>query len=112
MIGVDRHTGDLVDSDERRRQSIEDILTTPLTARVTRGEFGSLVFDFIDNIGNTANLQKLRTTAIDAIKRWEPEARISKIDVSLGASGEAIFYIYDHEHVTRIPVFPRAEQAS
>ncbi len=64
-------TGNLNDM-EHLKQSVRDILTTPLASRVMRREYGSLVPDLIDEpMNNTTRLQCM-SAAVIALTRWEP----------------------------------------
>lgn len=64
-------TGNLNDT-EHLKQSVRDILTTPLASRVMRREYGSLVPDLIDEpMNNTTRLQCM-SAAVIALTRWEP----------------------------------------
>lgn len=48
MLGMDRNTGKLLSGTDHIRQSIVDILTTPLGTRVMLPEYGSKLFDLVD----------------------------------------------------------------
>lgn len=66
-------TGNLNDM-EHLKQSVRDILITPLASRVMRREYGSLVPDLIDEpMNNTTRLQCM-SAAVIALTRWEPGA--------------------------------------
>ena len=57
-------TGNLNDM-EHLKQSVRDILTTPLASRVMRREYGSLVPDLIDEpMNNTTRLQCMSAAVI------------------------------------------------
>lgn len=63
-------TGNLNDM-EHLKQSVRDILTTPLASRVMRREYGSLVPDLIDEpMNNTTRLQCM-SAAVIALTRWD-----------------------------------------
>ena len=47
MIGLDRRTGQLISGLDHLRQSIEDILSTPLGSRRMRPEYGSKLRRFL-----------------------------------------------------------------
>ena len=55
MSGMDRNTGRTLDGDAHLAQSIGDILTTPLGSRVMRRDYGSMLFELIDQPLNAAN---------------------------------------------------------
>lgn len=105
MRGTSRHTGRLISESERLSQSVADILTTPLGSRVMRGDYGSLLFDLVDQPANAAGLQRLRAATVDALKKWEPALAVSRVDVSRADSGEFIIHITDGPSGSVIPVF-------
>lgn len=81
-------TGNLNDT-EHLKQSVRDILTTPLASRVMRREYGSLVPDLIDEpMNNTTRLQCM-SAAVIALTRWEPRIALDAIDVVWKAGGRA-----------------------
>jgi Bacteriophage baseplate protein W len=93
MIGTSKTTGQLISPLDRVKQSIGDILTTPLGSRVLRGDYGSLIFDLIDQPTNAGTLQKLRAATIDAIKKWEPNVDISQVNIISLVPGKFTFEI-------------------
>ncbi len=81
-------TGNLNDM-EHLKQSVRDILTTPLASRVMRREYGSLVPDLIDEpMNNTTRLQCM-SAAVIALTRWDPRIALDAIDVVWKAGGRA-----------------------
>ena len=81
-------TGNLNDM-EHLKQSVRDILTTPLASRVMRREYGSLVPDLIDEpMNNTTRLQCM-SAAVIALTRWEPRIALGAIDAVWKAGGRA-----------------------
>ena len=84
MIGMDRHTGRAIAGADRRRQSIEDILLTRIGSRVCQREYGSLIPDLIDQAMNPAGRIRLYAATATAIARWEPEVRLSRVQLTRG----------------------------
>lgn len=73
------------------RQSIRDILTTPIGSRVMRREYGSLIPELIDQPLNDATRQRVMAATVKAIYRWEPRVRILRVEMVLTAmSGELV----------------------
>lgn len=66
---------------EHIRQSIEDILTTPVGSRVMRREYGSLLFQLVDQPSSGAISLQLSAAAVVAIMRWEPRVRLHRAQV-------------------------------
>ena len=78
MLGMDRNTGKLLSGTDHIRQSIVDILTTPLGTRVMLPEYGSKLFD---NPTDPSLAMRIIMESAGAIARWEPRVRIDRINV-------------------------------
>ena len=59
MLGMDAKTGRRLEGDDHLRQSIADILTTPIGSRVLRRDYGSMLLDLIDQLGNSEGTRPL-----------------------------------------------------
>ncbi len=81
MLGMDRNTGKLLSGTDHIRQSIVDILTTPLGTRVMLPEYGSKLFDLVDNPTDPSLAMRIIMESAGAIARWEPRVRIDRINV-------------------------------
>lgn len=79
MIGMDRNTGRARADLEHIRQSIGDILGTPIGTRVMRRNYGSLIPALIDRPVTQATLLQVQAAAVDAIDRWEPRVRVQAV---------------------------------
>lgn len=77
MAGVNAQTGKSLDGIEHIRQSIADIITTPIGSRVMRREYGSLVPELLDMPMNDALLMQVYAATIIAVSQWEPRVRIT-----------------------------------
>lgn len=64
------------------RQSIQKILTTPLGARVMRRDFGSRLPALVDAPLNPANRLRVIAATAEAVIRWEPRIRVSRITLT------------------------------
>ena len=69
------------------RQSIRDILTTPIGSRVMRREYGSKIYRLIDAPMNRSTLLAIYAATADAIHKWEPRLRLSKMRIVSAAPG-------------------------
>lgn len=87
MTGMNATLGGAMDEDAHIRQSIRDILTTPVGSRVMRRDYGSLVPELIDHPGNPANRLRLMSATVMAIMQWEPRVAISQATLDLSAAG-------------------------
>lgn len=81
--GMHRDTGAALGADTlaHLRQSITDILTTPIGTRVMRRDYGSRLFSLIDMPMNSlAPIQVYAATAA-AIERWEPRLKLMRVQM-------------------------------
>ena len=67
-----RATGRRIDSADHLRQSVTDIITTPIGSRVMRRTYGSLVPALLDQPHNAALASRVSAAAVSALMRWEP----------------------------------------
>jgi phage baseplate assembly protein W len=64
---------------EHLRQSVRDILTTPLGSRVMRRNYGSRLFDLIDSPINEVTLVEIYAATAAALMQWEPRIRVNRV---------------------------------
>jgi len=81
MNGMDASTGKALSGNAHLAQSISDILSTPLGSRVMRRDYGSLLFDLLDQPINGALKMLLRAATAIAIRRWEPRLRLTRVAI-------------------------------
>ena len=79
---MSRTTGQRMGAMEHLRQSVLDILSTPIGSRVMRREYGSLVPALIDQPDNLATQTRLFSAAASALMRWEPRLHLEKIAIA------------------------------
>jgi phage baseplate assembly protein W len=82
-------TGHNLDDMAHLRQSIGDILTTPLGSRVMRRDYGATIFPLLDQPDNATNRLRLYAATADALARWEPRIAITRISMEITADGRA-----------------------
>jgi hypothetical protein len=87
--GMNRQTGKALNGVTHLRQSIQDIVTTPIGSRVMRRTYGSHFFDLVDQPGNPAGRLRMIAAAADAVARWEPRVRIDRVLVTVDFQGRA-----------------------
>lgn len=89
-IGLNKTNGEGIEALENHvRQSIGDILTTPIGSRVMRRAYGSVIPDLIDAPLNQTTLLRLYAASAGAIMRWEPRFQISRITLQFNAPAGA-----------------------
>ena len=91
MIGMDRHTGQPISGIEHLRQSIADILGTPLGSRVMLPEYGSKVRRFVDLPVNAGWKSAVQAEAARALGRWEKRLVLESIQVVAVLDGQVRF---------------------
>lgn len=80
MSGMDRTTGKLIKSDrEHLRQSLLDILTTPLGSRVINRAYGSRLFELLD--APATETIDFVAAITDAVAKFEPRLALESVDV-------------------------------
>ena len=87
MIGMDRHTGQPISGIKRLRQSIADILGTPLGSRRHRMEYGSKLRRFVDLPVNEGWKSAVQAEVARALGRWEPRLKLDQVRVISVISG-------------------------
>ena len=79
---MNRTTGQRLDAVAHLRQSIGDILSTPIGSRVMRREYGSLVPALIDKPDNLATQTRFFAAAASALMRWEPRLQVDRMAIT------------------------------
>ena len=82
MAGMSRSSGSALDGLEHIKQSIADILGTPLGARAGRRDYGSLLPDLIDQPMTPANILRVYAATAVAISRFENRIRLRRVSLS------------------------------
>ncbi|WP_032881578.1 GPW/gp25 family protein [Acinetobacter sp. WC-323] len=72
---------------EHIRQSIQDLLTTPIGTRIMRREYGSLVPMLIDAPFDDITILQLYAATATAILRWEDRIILNSISLKTKEAG-------------------------
>ncbi|MEE1883347.1 GPW/gp25 family protein [Pseudomonas soli] len=88
MIGMDRRTGLPVSGVAHLRQSIEDILSTPVGSRRMRPEYGSHLRRYVDLPVNEGWKSAVQAEVARALGRWEPRLRLELVRVVAVLDGQ------------------------
>jgi phage baseplate assembly protein W len=78
---MSRTTGKYLNDLEHLKQSLVDILTTPIGSRVMRREYGSNLFHLTDRPINRELFPQIYAAVADAIGKWEPRLKLEKITI-------------------------------
>lgn len=87
MNGTHASTGKHLDGLDHLRQSIRDILTTPLGSRVMRRTYGSRLFQLTDAPANRATIMDIYAATAEALLLWEPRIEVIEVRISSLGSG-------------------------
>ncbi|MGG5288469.1 MAG: phage baseplate protein [Pseudomonas sp.] len=88
MIGMDRRTGQPLAGIAHLRQSIEDILSTPLGSRRMRPEYGSQLRRYVDLPVNEGWKSAVQAEVARALGRWEPRLQLERVKVIAVIGGQ------------------------
>lgn len=78
-MGMNAATGRNLEGLDHIRQSIADIITTPIGSRVMRRGYGSLVPELIDMPQSEALMMQVYAATVIAVTRWEPRIQITGV---------------------------------
>lgn len=90
MKGTDSATGKHLQGVNHLRQSIRDILTTPIGSRVMRREYGSRLYELVDAPMNRATLLELYAATAEALAQWEPRFRLTSVKAVEASPGHIV----------------------
>lgn len=88
MIGMDRHTGQPISGIQHLRQSMADILGTPLGSRRHRPSYGSKLNAFVDLPVNAGWKSSVQAEAARALELWEPRLKLESVRVVAVVGGK------------------------
>lgn len=91
MVGMDRRTGLPLAGIAHLRQSIEDLLGTPLGSRRMRPEYGTRLRRMVDLPVNEGWKSAVQAEAARAIGRWEPRIQLQRVRVVSVVGGRVCF---------------------
>ena len=82
---MNARTGTRLGGDAHLAQSIVTILQTPIGTRPMRRDFGSALFELIDQPFNALVRVRMFAAVAIALARWEPRIRLTRVAVEQGA---------------------------
>ncbi|MDN4629111.1 GPW/gp25 family protein [Erwinia sp. PsM31] len=91
--GMSRDTGEALTDLDHIRQSVRDILLTPVGSRVMRRSYGSLLSALIDQPQNEALRLQIMSACYMAILQWEPRIRLTGISYESAFDGGMVVEI-------------------
>lgn len=87
MRGLDRQSGGVVEGLAHLRQSLIDILSTPIGSRVMRRDYGSRLFELLGAPMEPGLLVDVTAAVAVAVRRWEPRFRLTRVALVASRAG-------------------------
>ncbi|MEL7941030.1 GPW/gp25 family protein [Pseudomonas delhiensis] len=87
MIGMDRRNGQPLGGLAHLKQSVEDILGTPLGSRRMRPEYGSQLRRMVDLPLSEGWKSAVQAEVARSLGRWEPRIRLQSVKVTAVLDG-------------------------
>ena len=105
MLGMNKHTGKPLSGIEHLKQSITDILTTPIGSRVMRRDYGSRLFELVDNPMTDELATSLFAATAEALAKWEHRFRLEQVQIENASQGQVTlllqgFYLPEGKPIT------------
>ncbi|CAM3993946.1 GPW/gp25 family protein [Xenorhabdus thuongxuanensis] len=97
-LGMNRQTGRELTDLAHIRQSVSDILLTPVGSRIARRTYGSLLPELIDWPQNSALRLQVMAACYTAISRWEPRVTLTAITMDTLPDGKMVVDITGAYH--------------
>ncbi len=104
MNGIDASTGKPLSGLAHLRQSVRDILTTPIGTRVMRRDYGSRLYRLVDAPMNDATRLDMMAATYEAIETWEPRLELDAIAVEMPEPGGVVISVFGQYVPTGEPV--------
>ncbi|MFP3031106.1 MAG: GPW/gp25 family protein [Wolbachia sp.] len=82
MQGMDAKTGKALEGIEHLKQSIVDIITTPIGSRVMRREYGSRLSELVDRPINRDFTLEIYAAVAGALEKWEKRFKLEKVKIT------------------------------
>ncbi len=98
MRGMNAETGRALEGADHLRQSIRDILRTPVGSRVMLRGYGSRLPALVDQPATPGLRAALVAATAEALDRWEPRYRLRRAAVDLSEPGRVRIDL-EGEHV-------------
>lgn len=105
MDGMNASDGTRLAGIDHLRQSLQDILTTPIGTRVMRRDYGSRLYELVDAPLNRATLLQFYAATAEAVRKWETRFRLTKVSIASAEPGSVELdltgdYLPDGKQVT------------
>lgn len=90
MDGFNASNGTRLTGIAHLRQSIRDILTTPIGSRVMRRDYGSRLPRLVDAPMNQSTIMDIYAATAEALAKWEPRFQLTQAKIVTAAPGAVV----------------------
>ncbi len=90
---MNKETGKELEGIEHLKQSIIDILTTPINSRVMRRDYGSRLFELVDKPINRDLTLEIYSAVAEALEKWEKRFKLEKVKITEVKEGKVILVL-------------------
>lgn len=104
MRGVDAATGRPIEGEAHLRQSVIDVLSTPLGSRVLRRDYGSTLPGLLGRPVNLGFPARVKAASLEALARWEPRVAWRRVGLRVRAPGWVELDLYGTDRDSGRPV--------
>jgi len=84
------NTGKTISEIAHIKQSIANILSTPIGSRVMRRDYGSRLFERIDQPINGELIAEIYSDIVEAISTWEPRFEVEQVTLQSINKGKIV----------------------
>jgi len=87
---MNANTGKKLEGLEHLKQSIIDILTTPIGSRIMYRDYGSRLFELVDRPVNRDFTLEIYAAVAEALQKWERRLKLEKVKIEEVKEGKVI----------------------
>lgn len=80
-LGMNQNKGRSITDNDHIKQSIQDIILTPVGSRIQRREYGSMLFFLLDQPNDSATKLKIMSAVVMALTQFEPRIHLDNIQL-------------------------------
>lgn len=84
-LGMNQNKGRSITDNDHIKQSIQDIILTPVGSRIQRREYGSMLFYLLDEPNDSTTQLKIMSAVVMALTQFEPRIHIDNIKFTTNA---------------------------
>ena len=96
MIGMNAQTGASISGIDHLKQSIINIITTPIGSRVMNRNYGSTLHLFYDQPMDDYHLAQIQAAIINALSVHEPRLKVSSVEVTPNTNSAQLGKLHIH----------------